>query len=248
MITTTGKLTNSVFEFVGSNGTPKLTVDVTAGNKVIPATFIGDRALNALALLGDGTNGNVAPGTLVRVLSEPTFRHWEGDAERGPKTFTTELAGLDLMILGTVGAEDASFMFQGVLHSYNERHGEGQNGPYTIRTMQLALPVHKKDAVIPQAWLEMRMTDQSILEAQKANGQFVLVAGKVSSRVWTPKSGKNAGVPQRSFDYTIEQVMPLSMPAWIAGHAAFAIPEQAGTAPVPAPAPAPAATFDTPLF
>lgn len=252
MINAIGKLTSTTFEFVGANETPKLTIELSCEGSVVPVTFIGDKALNALALLGDPGYGagTVVPGTVLSVTCEPGFRFWEGNEEQAAKTFTTELQGLDVLVLGTVGPEQAGFYFQGVLHDYKEVQAEGKSGGYTRRTALLAVAVHKKGEILPGASLEMNISADIARPAQEAMGQLVILRGKVASFEWTPKKGKNVGVPQRSIKYTAESIISLNKPGWITAHSAFQVANTVAPTPVLAAAPIPAALsgMDTPLF
>lgn len=252
MITATGKLQSFNLEFVGTNDTAKLEVLVNANTAVVPFTFIGDRALNAMALLGDpGLGAGQLPlGTIVRVTGEQGFRYWEGDEERGPKTFTTELSANELIVVGSVAPESTSFMHQGVLFDYQAVQGQGQNGTYTRHSVKLLVPSYKKGELQPQAAIELNVNEDLAAEVSRNVGNFVVVAGTVGSFEWTPKRGKNIGVPQRSLKYHAAQVVSLSTPAWITAHDAFQVPAVAPAAPTYTPPAAQGAVnhFDTPLF
>lgn len=248
MITTTGKLENYSLEYIGASQMPKLKILVSANGKMVPFAFIGDKALNAIALLGDGTHGSAHPGTLVRLVGEPSFRRWDGDEARPGRTFTEgDLSANELMVLGTSGLEDSTFTMQGVLHSIGSRQG----GEVTYYSCKLRLATYKKGELVEDCDLELDIHKDAVVEYQRAIGSFVVVSGEAESFTWTAKSGTRAGEQQRSLKLRGTKVHAISTPSWIAGHDAFSgilAPAAAPAAPAYVPAPAAVAPADLPLF
>lgn len=248
MITTTGKLENYSLEYIGASQMPKLKILVSANGKMVPFAFIGDKALNAIALLGDGTNGSAHPGTLIRLVGEPSFRRWDGDEARPGRTFTEgDLSANELMVLGTSGLEDSTFTLQGVLHGLGSRQG----GEVTYYSCKLRLAQYKKGELVEDCDLELDIHKDSVMDYQRAIGSFVVVSGEAESFTWTAKSGTRAGEQQRSLKLRGTKVHAISTPSWIAGHDAFGniLGPVAPAAPVytAPPVAAPSAT-DLPLF
>lgn len=239
MINVTGKLQNLSFEYVGTNETPKLTIELNCNGAVIPVPFIGNAALNALALTGipGDANGCLPNGVILSVYATPGFRYWEGNETQAAKTFNTELTGVNLLVLGTLGADASRFYFQGLLHDFQTQTGEGQNGPWTRHSVKLAVSYHtKNEGALPGAVFELTVPEAMLADVQNALGQFTVVSGTVGSYAWIAKSGKNVGQQQRALRYTVGSVAALGNPAWVTAHPSFAVPAPVATPAVAAPA------------
>jgi hypothetical protein len=194
-----GKLTDVEHQYVGENYL-LTTIEVDINGRPLRFTSKGALAERTLALLNDAP-----PGSSVYAQGDIEYR------TNNQRTFL-ELVANDVLLMGAIGNAAATFKTQGFVKGTGERSKRDGSSSFGFAIMQPL--VFGREGLMPEAELELSMSDENLTTWRQSAGKWVTVGGTISGY----KTENDKGVRVWPRFQVSSSMHIIDTPSWLADY------------------------------